>query len=118
MFSWIASHEIPCLAFRAADIVIQPVVGKTNMAGAFLGTRKRMQSRKRQIVACDRLWRRAVTSGTDDRLTHNFRSKARGSIDQTLWNSEKPVRTFRRYSSAPRSAEILHSSVGNDERFF
>lgn len=46
------------------------------------------------------MWRRAVTSGADDRLTHNFRSEARGSIDQTLWNSKKlqsscrDIRTF------------------------
>lgn len=42
-----------------------------------------MQLRKRQIVAWS-VWRRAVTSGAADRLTHNFRSETRGSIDQTL----------------------------------
>lgn len=72
---------------------------KNKHAGSFPGARKKMQSAKRQIVAWS-VWRRAVTSGADDRLTHNFRSEARGSIDQTLWNSKKlqsscrDIRTF------------------------
>lgn len=50
--------------------------------------RKKMQSAKRQIVAWS-VWRRAVTSGADDRLTHNFRSEARRSIDQTSFATRR-----------------------------
>lgn len=49
---------------------------KYKLRKLFFGTRKRTQSRKREIVAWS-VWRRAVTSAADDRLTHNFRSEAR-----------------------------------------
>lgn len=88
---------------RTKEIVTSPSTmadrAKNKHAGSFPGARKKMQSAKRQIVAWS-VWRRAVTSGADDRLTHNFRSEARGSIDQTLWNSKKlqsscrDIRTF------------------------